>query len=727
MNHPAGPVLGHPWGRWTGRLATAAVLGLLLGALGAGAAPRADAATGVRIDLTALTPAVATSGSTLEAAGTVDNAGAVVRDARVRLRLSDTRLNSRAELAAYADGTLPSRDGQVVVEEPLGDLAHGSRTSFDLQQALDQVSALSGFGVYALGVEVVGSRGGGTSRLALTRTQLPWVPASPDFRPTGFSWVWPLVGRPVRLADGTFADDSLAKDLAPGGRLTRLLDAGSRLAQGAAVTWAVDPDLVETVADMADGYPVVAANGGTVAGGGQVLAQRWLAALRAATAGAPVLALPYADPDLVAVVHGGGPSDLALSTTVGSQSLSALLPQATLQGGMSWPVDGFLDKDTLAGLARNGTTSVVLDGRALPSTIDLSYTPAGRARLASGAGRPVAALLADPGLADLLGRGRLRHTALVSAQRVVAETAMITSELPSTGTSRTIVAMPPRRWDPSQAFLDRLVTLAAAPWQAPVGLATLAATPPPEVDRGRLTYPRSAARAQLPAAYLTGVTELASEINNFAAILTDRTQLVPGLETSVRRLESSAWRGREEERNIRKDREGTYLDGLRRSVHVQLGSFTFGSRSGTFPVTLVNELPQAVQVVLRLAPQTPRLRLSDPPALIAIGPKQKRQVEVKASAVAGGPVVVDATLHTPGGALYSQPVQLQVNITQIGTVALIITVGAAVVLFLAAGIRVAGRLRAARRSAPDPDAPGGDQPDDSDRPDGSDRPADVPA
>ena len=60
---------------------------------------------------------------------------------------------------------------------------------------------------------------------------------------------------------------------------------------------------------------------------------------------------------------------------------------------------------------------------------------------------------------------------------------------------------------------------------------------------------------------------------------------------------------------------------------MQPGSFTFGSKSGKMPVTLVNDLTQTVNVVLRLEPQTPRLRLGDvtvPP----IGPQQKIQVNV---------------------------------------------------------------------------------------------------
>jgi Family of unknown function (DUF6049) len=696
----------------------AVLLVLLLAVLSLGtSAPVAHAAGGVKVTVTTLSPAVATAGSTLQVAGTVTNTGTqTVRRASVRVRLSDTRLNSRSELVAVMAGRVSSRDGQVIVEAPLDDLAPGTSAPFDLRQPLDEVTSLTGFGVYALGVEVVGARGGGDpGRLAFTRTLLPWVPATPDFRPTGFSWVWPLVDAPVRLANGRFADDSLAADLAVGGRLDRLLQAGVRLQQpGAAVTWAIDPDLVATVADMADGngYRVVSPDGGTVPGGGGGLAQRWLGELRDATAGRDVLALPYADPDLAALVHHGREADIARALDVGAGVFAQQLPAASIVDGLSWPINGYLDRDTLAALSRADVTATVLDGRALPTTIDLSYTPSGRAQLTSGAGR-VAALVADPGLADLLGRARPRTAnPVLAAQRVVAETAMITSELPSTGTARTIVAMPPRRWDPSQEFLDQLQAMSVAPWAAPVSLRALAESRPPEVDRSRLRYPRAQRAQELPESYLLALDVYGTSITTFGGILTDPTPLVPRLQLSLLRLESSWWRDRDSARGIRLDREKKYLSDLRQRVRVQPGSFTFGSKSGKIPLTLVNGLPQEVIVVLRLEPQTLGLRLA-PVKPQRIGPNQKIQVEVQATAVANGPVAVSATLHTRSGEPYSQPVLLRVNVTQIGSVALVITVGSAVVLFLAAGIRVVRRVRAARRAEP---GTGPAEPDPSDHP-----------
>lgn len=682
--------------------------------------PRARAATGggTRIDVTTISPAVATTGTTLQVAGTVRNQGRqVLRDASVRLRMSQTRLGSRSELAAVMAGKVSSRDGQVIAEVPLGDLAPGVRAPFDIRQPLDQVPNLTGFGVYVLGVEVVGTRGATTGRAAITRTALPYTPAAPDYSPTGLSWVWPLVAEPVRLANGVFANDRLAAELAPGGRLDRLLQAGARLDADAAVTWAIDPELVESVVAMADrnGYRVASPSGGTVPGGGGGLAQRWLAQLQSVTAGAAVVALPYADPDLTALVRHGASGDVARTRGAGGSVLARYLPAASTVDGVAWPVDGYVDRATLAALARSGVTSAVLDGRALPATIDLAYTPSGRAQLATGSG-PVAALLADPGLADLLAAAPATHRgAVLAGQRIVAETAMITSELPNSGTDRTILAMPPRRWNPSQAFLDQLLPVATAPWTAPVGLRELIASAPPEVDRARLTYPKAERRRELPESYLDALDTQRESITNFAAILTDQSRLVPGLTSSLIRLESSFWRARELQRGVRLDREKTYLAKLRGLVRVPPGSFTFGSRSGKIPVTVVNDLPEEVEVFLRLVPQTPRLRVSPSTKPVVIGPRQKVQVEVQATAVAGGPVTVAATLHTPSGSQYGQPVMLRVNVTQIGTVALVITVGAAVVLFVAAGFRVVRRLRGRGDDGEGP------------APEAADEPADVTA
>jgi hypothetical protein len=677
-------------------LAGLALLLPVLAGLGP-ARPAAAAPAPARVAIESLDPAVATAGAVLRVTGRVANTGRQdLRNVEVRLRLSDSRLGSRAELTAVAEGRTTSRDGEVIAAGSLPDLAPGETIPFDLSRALDELPALTDFGVYVLGVEVLASRNDGFGRVAIVRTLLPWVPEEQDFEPTGFTWLWPLVSRPTRLADGTYAEDTLAQEMEQGGRLTRLVAAGTRLDQGAALTWVVDPELLDAAADMADGYEVRAPDGSLVPGGGAALASRWLDEVEAATAGQPVLALPYGDPDLTAVQRGGLGGDIVRARREAQSTVGRLLPSAVRLGDTAWPVDGFANRETLSSLRRDGVTAAVLDGRAMPTELDLSYTPSGRAHVATRSGR-IAGVIAEPGLADLL---RFRGAdPLLGAQRLLAETAMITSELPNTGTERTVVLTPPRRWDPSPEYLDRLSSAAAeAPWMAAVPLAELAASEPPEVDREPLRYPAQQRRLELPRTYLTALEETHTSINVFSAILTDRTQLVPDLNRAVLRLESSWWRDRPSRAN-RLARERAYLADLRREVRVQPGNFTFSSHRGTIPLTVANGLPQEVVVGLRMDPQTQRLRL-DPAELLRIGPRQKVQVEVGATAIAAGTVIVDASLHTPGGAPYGQPVPLRITITEYGTVALYITVAAAAVLFLMAGMRVLRRVLAARRGTP---------------------------
>jgi hypothetical protein len=113
--------------------------------------------------------------------------------------------------------------------------------------------------------------------------------------------------------------------------------------------------------------------------------------------------------------------------------------------------------------------------------------------------------------------------------------------------------MPPRRWAPAPEFLDQLMAIATAPWAAPVSLRALAESQPPDVERGRLRYPRSERARELPEPYLRAMDKQQASIANFAAILTAPAQFVPRLEASVLRLESTWWRGRDS-RSIRFER-----------------------------------------------------------------------------------------------------------------------------------------------------------------------------
>jgi hypothetical protein len=683
-------------------MAALLALPLALGFSIAAAGPAAADHHLASIELASLDPTIGTPGARLRATGSVRVIGDLpLTEVEVRLRISRTRLNSRGELTAVAAGRTSSRDGDIVARQALrGRLTAGQRANFDVAVDLDDVEALQEFGVHVLNVEVVARSREGLARAAIVRTFLPWVPARRDFKPAGFAWLWPLVAPPAQLADGRYADDSLSGEMAGDGRLGRITAAGSRLGQQMPLTWVVDPALLETAEDMSDGYTVRAEDPSqpAVDGVGAGAAQQWLDQVRTATRLGDVATLPYADPDVVALRRGGLTSDLVAARGRGDAMAAELLGRDVVTD-LAWPADGYADRPTLRTLRSGGTQAVVLNAGAIPTELALPFTPTGRVDIGTRDGR-LTGLLYDPVLTATMGPGANAQP-LLAAQRFVAETAMITAELPGIGPERTILIAPPRNWSPPPELLDRIVSASLqAPWLSAVSVADLRASKPPEIDREPLTYPRSIRRRELPVAYLDAVRDLHERIATFSAVLTEPETIVPPLDAAVFRLESTWWRGRDDRLGRLTGTRGYVLE-LRDQVQVLPGSYTFGSKSGTIPLTVSNDLTQAVSVRIGLTPSPPRLEVGTV-GQVRIPAESKVQVEVPATAIANGPVVIRTALLTPGGDQYGQPVQLRIQVTQYGTVALGIPAVAAAVLFATAGYRLFRRAAAARRT---PDAP----------------------
>lgn len=135
-----------------------------------------------------------------------------------------------------------------------------------------------------------------------------------------------VVDIPHRNFDGTFRDNDLAQTLTPDGRLGKALFRGKTTA-----TWIIDAHLVDEVIDMADGY--------TYAGEEQPLgasiAAIWLQQLRIATAGNPIVALPYGNPD-PALARRLAPSEIKFYSLVSAKKLESFFGRPVIsQNGWS--------------------------------------------------------------------------------------------------------------------------------------------------------------------------------------------------------------------------------------------------------------------------------------------------------------------------------------------------------------------------------------------------------
>ncbi|MFN3601136.1 MAG: hypothetical protein ACK4UY_07090 [Dietzia sp.] len=274
-------------------------------------------------------------------------------------------------------------------------------------------------GVYPLLVNVNGTpEAGSPARLDDARTLLPVLQAPPPAplpgvdddevgvdapadvpapTPVPLTVLWPLAAAPSRVAlvPGeagpepvvALTDGSLLRDLSEEGRLTGLVRAASAAFDGPgggelrrATCLAVDPDLLGTVAELADGRAVVIDDGseprapgdGDRSGDGaepatvdEAVAEdasRWLDQLRALAEGACVVTLPAAQADLDAVSAIGDPT-LTSAALDRSDSVERILDVAPVPDVLV-PASGTLAPGTAQALAGSGDTAVV----AAPST-----------------------------------------------------------------------------------------------------------------------------------------------------------------------------------------------------------------------------------------------------------------------------------------------------------------------------------------------------------------------
>ena len=127
---------------------------------------------------------------------------------------------------------------------------------------------------------------------------------------------------------------------------------------------------------------------------------------------------------------------------------------------------------------------------------------------------------------------------------------------------------------------------------------------------------------------------------------------------------------------------------------------TLGDDSGTFPLTIRNQLDQAVRVRLGVTSTDPvRLRVETEDERIRIAPGGSPLIEVALDATTSGRLSFDAQLLTPRRAAYDEPVTLAVDVRAFGQITFVVFGVAVALLVIAAAIRIFRRVRAARRTA----------------------------
>ncbi|MEV7802096.1 hypothetical protein AB0O28_04010 [Microbispora sp. NPDC088329] len=657
-----------------------------------------------------ITPEVVRAAATpITVAGTFS--GTPGSSVRVAVRYSRGRpFASRSEMAAYLSeqGYGTTNWSTRVQATPLD---QSGKLPFRFTVAPEELG-MPRPGVYPFEIEVTDAATG--QRLGIERTFLTYAPKGEQIPKVKLAVALPIVDRPHRADDATFMDDDLSESLASG-RLASLLQTAQDTGDG--VTWFVDPALLDDVRVLSSGTRDVRGtrkNADPAAG-------QWLNGLRSALTDKTVVATPYADPDVAALVHHGLDKQAAASVQRGAALASELLGRE-IRGTTAWPAGGKIDRDAVDELAMSGVKSVLLSGDALPPRaagqdtaqdatqsgqpvpLPAQATPDGAARLDTVAEAPLTALLTDPTLSKVLGGNvSAPGAAMLARQRFLAETAMIAFEQQAqqtgqtgqtgqgetaTAAARTVIAAPDSHlWTPDPAFVSSLLQAAAgAPW---LRMTSLESVKPGRtgVPRGDLTYTERDRQAELSRSYLTTVRKLARKADAVATVTEEHTDV---FHTAILRLTSASWRGDGK-------RAGSFAGQVQKAIDDRIDHVSVldtpravAGSNGQVPVSVANNLDKDIQIKVRVTSASKSRLAIDADGGVYVTPTTRilagRSQLVNVPVIVrneGGEASISVQLLTDGDEKYGKAVRVVVRATGYTGIALVI-VGAAVVIMLAA-------------------------------------------
>lgn len=731
-----------PARRWLRRTAAGLAGAPLVAALLAGvSAPQAQAGgtakapTGsstVSVSLDEITPSAPVKGDTLRISGTLTNKGKeTVTDAQVDLRVGP-RLYSRSAIdtAARRTGYLPGTDpypvgGKYTVE--IDKLRSGISQDFTLSVPVSKLD-LGDDGVYQLGVSLTGRTPHTVydQVLGIKRTFLPWQDGDRDSK-IGISYLWPLIASAHLTAETgsdeqqtpVFADDDLAAEIAPGGRLEQMVSLGSQLP----VTWVIDPDLLAGVDAMTKPYRVRSGDT-TVAGTNQEVAKKWLTSLEAAVSEGKVVALPFGDPDLASIAHRGKNVSGTLSHLQTASEVAGMTVETILHlkpsTDFAWPVDGAVDPSIVDVATSAGAHHVIARSDSLEEAGSLSYTPSAARPIGGG----TTAVVSDARLSTAFqgDMGNAGNSTL-AVQKFLALTLALAEQ--DTDKDRSIVVAPQRMPTVAQAqsMARALRTLDDDRWTHFQGLTQASATKPDAEATTEVPpasqYPKKLRSQELPTQAFQDIKSIQSSLGNFQVILTHPERVVTPFGNAVNRSMSTSWRGRPLAAQQYRDSVRGYLQGLIGEVQlISKSDITLSGRSATIPVTVQNRLLQDVEhLVLRLkSDNKTRLKLNDGGSVaeqpIQIGAGHSQSVKFDASANINGQVQMTAQLYTEDGTPYGPEMAFTVKVSEITPTVLLVIAGGLLLLVLA-GIRMyAHRKRANAGGAAGDDGSEPEQPSD---------------
>ena len=680
----------------------------------------AEAAQSGSLSLITMSPMVATSPTqTVKLGGQLKlPSGQSYSDVIVQLDIMPVQYQSQMSEAA---GSSTNEDQLSSVQDDLGTVS--GTTTWSLNATVQQMGLDPGT-VYALDVEAWSE---GTQPLGSVRTYLPYqiTADSSSFTATQLAVLVPVTAAPTLDGyqyqpkdNGSTLDevtsDQLTTEMGENGSLYKLLSDAQGL-KNVDLSWAVDPDLLDTAAQIESGYFVTSGDStDDQPGSGADAVSGWLKLAKTVLAkNGELWELPSTDPDLGSLSHvSNAQAEQFVSAAVKATAASTTLSDDTgraPKGLLAWPAGGQVNSATLnLAQSMNPTAVVTASDSVGLSVADGQYTPTGRASISGKSNIVVsdsnldAIMSGDSVDASYVAAGSNATT--LAQQRLLAQTALIAQERPSLSSARTILVELPRSSDQSDKDIAVLSALSEANWTRSASLSTLLDTAPDaKASTGKLTRSAAVTKTDLTTNQLDQAVSLSSQLSLYQSILA-AADTTDGLAQAVERTVSTSWRGFPSDWSA-------FASAVQRRLTLQMGQvyliqksdLTMSGTSGSIPFTIHNGLSQRVILGLKFSMKpTGRLDIETVPT-VEIPAHSSRTVQVKVTSRSPSATIqVTAYLVNSGGAHYGDAESngsqtLQVSVTSIGFVALLLFAGSAALLVVAVGLRIYRGRRGSRK------------------------------
>jgi Family of unknown function (DUF6049) len=628
------------------------------------------------VSLMSITPTVAVAKAQITITGSVRNSTRVPITSPVASALiGQGSLTSRQAVSDWATspGELPLAEVATTAVDKT--LAPGAVAVFALTIPPTAISHPEAFAVLPLRVEVVGTTSEGTEKSGDVHTFLPTLATIKRFVPLSIAWLMPLTLDPNPALDGNTSPGRTAawtRAIGPGSRLDRLIQG----TENANVTWAIDPAILgpgqtppavdasptqppPTTSAAQPPTPGSTATPDPVTGLTTALAER----LKAAAPRHTLWSLPYADPDLAALLQVASGNRVVTKLITHPSTLNVAVGPA--RADIAWPVTGTLTPQTQASLGRAFASPGLTAAVTSTSTLTSHNGPTADASHKSSSGLPLLAY--DEPLSRTVAQTSSTATGTITIQRFLADSMALLGERPGTP-NRSVLVAEPRTFAGDPIVLRSLfAAVANAPWLIPTTtgkLLTASEKLPPEVP-GQDTNgtPPKPTASPLTSAQVATIQDTLSAISGISSILGDgRLFATTWIDAQVQEL-STRWRGHPEGLTAIDAATKSAINTVSSSVSVAPSSVNFFADRGVMQVTVVNDLTVPIHDVhLTLTPAQPRLRIERQPGPLKIGAKSRANVRLEVTSIAAGLVKVDAVLTTRDGTPLGQDASVPVRV-----------------------------------------------------------------